>query len=98
MIPSGSTVYTDNVRYQHQFGADPMVIVFTGDLRRLLAGADLEQLRALQRRLETDGSYHAVLGPLTALGFAADQLTVAPKLAVDALRRERSAGCEPRRP
>ena len=31
MIPSGSTVYTDNVRYQHQFGSDPMVIVFTGD-------------------------------------------------------------------
>ena len=53
MIPSGSTVYTDNVRYQHQFGSDPMVIVFTGDTRRLLAGRNLRELRTLQRRIES---------------------------------------------
>jgi uncharacterized protein len=88
MIPSGSTVYTDNVRYQHQFGADPMVIVFTGDLRRLLAGHDLDELRTLQRRLESDREYHAVLGPVTALRFAADQLAIAPQLALGALQRD----------
>jgi hydrophobe/amphiphile efflux-3 (HAE3) family protein len=90
MIPSGSTVYTDNVRYQHQFGSDPMVIVFTGDIRRLLTGHDLHELRALQRRLETSGTNHAVLGPLTALRFAADQLSVAPGLALGALTRDQA--------
>jgi uncharacterized protein len=90
MIPSGSTVSTDNVRYQHQFGSDPMVIVFTGDTQQLLAGHDLRALRALQRRIEGSGDYHAVLGPLTALRFAADQLSVAPELALGALERDQA--------
>ena len=91
MIPSGSTVYTDNVRYQHEFGADPMVIVFTGDVTRLLGGRDLGRLRALQRQLEASGQAHAVLGPLTALRFAADQVSVAPVLATGALARDEAA-------
>ena len=88
MIPSGSTVYTDNVRYQHQFGSDPMVIVFTGDTRKLLSGRNLRELQSLQRRVERSGAYHAVLGPLTTLRFAADQLPVAPGLALGALARD----------
>jgi hydrophobe/amphiphile efflux-3 (HAE3) family protein len=91
MIPSGSTVYTDNVRYQRQFGSDPMVIVFAGANRDLLAGRNLTELRGLQRRLEQTGVYHAVLGPLTALGFAADQLPIAPGLALGALTRAQAA-------
>ncbi len=90
MIPSGSTVYTDNVRYQHQFGSDPMLIVFTGDTRKLLTGRNLRELRALQRRVESSGAYHAVLGPLTTLRFAADQLSVAPGLALGALARDQA--------
>jgi len=91
MIRSGSTVYTDNVRYQHQFGSDPMVIVFTGDNRTLLQGRNLDRLGALQHRLETAGVAHAVLSPLTALRFAADQLPIAPRLALGALQREVAA-------
>jgi predicted RND superfamily exporter protein len=56
MIPAGSTIASDNVRYQHQFGSDPMVLVFTGDVRTLLAGKNLTRLRALQHRLETHNS------------------------------------------
>ena len=88
MIPSGSTVYTDNVRYQHQFGSDPMVIVFTGDTRKLLTGRNLRELQSLQRQVERSGAYHAVLGPLTALRFASDQLSVAPGLTLGALARD----------
>ena len=51
MIPSGSTVYTDNVRYQRQFGGDPMVVVFSGANRDLLAGRNLAQLRGLQHQI-----------------------------------------------
>ncbi|MGZ4691791.1 MAG: efflux RND transporter permease subunit, partial [Acidimicrobiia bacterium] len=90
MIPSGSTVYTDNLRYQHQFGTDPMIIVFTGDRGRLLSGQNLRELRRLQHRLAASGEYHAVLGPLTAVRFAADQLSIAPKLALDALARDQA--------
>ena len=78
MIPSGSTIYTDNVRYQHQFGTDPMIIVFTGDRGRLLSGHNLHELRVLQRRLAASGEYHAVLGPLTAVRFAAAATWRAP--------------------
>jgi hydrophobe/amphiphile efflux-3 (HAE3) family protein len=95
MIPSGSTVYTDNVRYQRQFGSDPMVIVFTGANRDLLAGRNLAELRGLQRRLVQAGVYHAVLGPLTALRFAADQLPIAPGLALGALTRAQAAAGTP---
>ena len=95
MIPSGSTIYTDNVRYQHQFGTDPMLIVFTGDRGRLLSGHNLHELRVLQRRLAASGEYHAVLGPLTAVRFAADQLSVAPKLALEALVRDEAQAKTP---
>ena len=95
MIPSGSSVYTDNVRYQHQFGSDPMVIVFTGDTRKLLTGRNLHELRTLQHRLEGSADYHAVLGPLTALRFAADQLGVAPGLALGALARDEARAKTP---
>ena len=95
MIPSGSTIYTDNVRYQHQFGTDPMIIVFTGDRGRLLSGHNLHELRVLQRRLAASGQYRAVLGPLTAVRFAADQLSVAPKLALDALVRDEAQAKTP---
>ena len=64
MIPSGSTIYTDNVRYQHQFGTDPMIIMFTGDRGRLLSGHNLHELRVLQRRLAGSGQYRAVLDAL----------------------------------
>jgi hydrophobe/amphiphile efflux-3 (HAE3) family protein len=91
MIPSGSTVYSDNVRYQDQFGSDPMILVFTGDIQALLTGENLDRLRRLQHRLERKGHAHAVLGPLTALRFAAAQLSVAPDLATAALARDMAA-------
>ena len=95
MIPSGSTIYTDNVRYQHRFGTDPMIIVFTGDRGRLLSGHNLHELRRAAAPACSLGPVPRRAGPAAAVRFAADQLSVAPKLALDALVRDEAQAKTP---
>ncbi len=93
MVPSGSRVYRDNVRYQRQFGGDPMIVLFEGDIRRLFTPGNQRQLTALEHDLERTGQYHAIISPLTAVRFGADQIAIAPDLALAATAREQdSAG------
>ena len=80
LVNESSQVYQDNLRYQGQFGGEPMLTVYSGDVTELFTEANLPTLEALEAALRETGRFHAVLGPLTALRFAEAQLAVAPEM------------------
>lgn len=94
-VPSGSQVYQDNVRYEQQFGGEPVLVLFTaGDIRTLFASPNVEELAALEAELADSGLYHSVFGPLAILEFARDQIPVAAELAAGAIARLQDAAAE----
>ena len=89
IVPSNSETYLENVRYEQQFGGEPVLALFSGDdIRELFIGQNKEELAALERELEESGLYHSVFGPLGLLEFARDQVPVAAELTV--ARQERA--------
>ncbi|MCH7698340.1 MAG: hypothetical protein IH865_05335, partial [Chloroflexi bacterium] len=89
IVPSNSETYLENVRYEKQFGGEPVLALFSGDdIRELFIGQNKEELAALERELEESGLYHSVFGPLGLLEFARDQVPVAAELTV--ARQERA--------
>ena len=89
IVPSNSDTYLENVRYEQQFGGEPVLALFSGDdIRELFIGQNKEELAALERELEESGLYHSVFGPLGLLEFARDQVPVAAELTV--ARQERA--------
>jgi hypothetical protein len=95
IVSSSSEVYQTNVRFERQFGGEPVLVLFTGnDILHLLTPPNLEQLSALERELRETGLYHAVLGPIMALEFARDQIPVAAELAPAALARHQDAAAQ----
>jgi predicted RND superfamily exporter protein len=94
IVSPSSRVYQDNLRYQRQFGGDPALVLFEGDIRKLFTEHNMEELAALEEELNETGLYHAVLSPLTVLGFASDQIQVGAVLAPAALVRQQDAAAE----
>ncbi|MCH8160351.1 MAG: hypothetical protein IIB88_00485, partial [Chloroflexi bacterium] len=90
IVPSGSEIYAQNVRYERQFGGEPVLVLFSGeDIRQLFTGENKAELAALEAELVASGLYHSVFGPLGLLEFAKDQVPVAAELAVG--RQDRAA-------
>lgn len=97
MVSSGSQVYQDNLRYQEQFGGDAMVVLFSGDVRQLLASPNVDTLRRLEADLRSREGVGAVISPLTTVQLAADQFPLQQELALSALEgRQEQAGQEAR--
>ena len=94
-VPSGSQVFQDNVRYEQQFGGEPVLVLFTADdIRQLFAPPNIGELAALEDELQASGLYHSVFGPLAILQFAQDQIPVAAELAPGAIARLQNAATE----
>ena len=93
MVSSGSQVYQDNLRYQEQFGGDPVVGLFEGEVRSLFSSPNVDTLRRLEADLEGQEGVGAVISPLTVVQLAADQFSLQQELALSALagRQERAA-------
>jgi hydrophobe/amphiphile efflux-3 (HAE3) family protein len=90
IVPSDSETYRENVRYESQFGGEPLLVLFTGDnILELFTGANRAELAALESDLENSGLYHSVFGPLGLVEFAKDQVPVGAELAV--ARQDRAA-------
>lgn len=108
LVSPSSEVYQDNLRYQRQFGGEPIIVLFEGDLLQLFASPNVEELAALEEELRQfvpsgpdgpgsgeDGAlFHAVLGPLTTLRFAGDQIALAAELAPAALGRQQDEAAD----
>jgi len=94
IVSADSQIYQDNLRYQRQFGGDPMLVLFEGDIRQLFVPPNVDELAALERELNESGLYHSVFGPLTILAFARDQVGVGAQLAPSALARQQEAAAQ----
>jgi hypothetical protein len=94
MVDPGSDVYQVNERYQGTFGGEPMLVLLTGDIRAMTTGAALEEVTALEDELRATGEFPAVVGPATALDFAAGQLAVAPDMIAAATERDAEAAAD----
>jgi hydrophobe/amphiphile efflux-3 (HAE3) family protein len=94
MVDPGSDVYRDDERYQSTFGGEPMYVLLTGDIATMSTGPALAEIRALEEDLRATGEFPAVVGPATALDFAAAQLAVAPDLITAATERDAVAAAE----
>ncbi|HEY7135625.1 MAG TPA: MMPL family transporter [Acidimicrobiia bacterium] len=91
LVPSGSRTYRDNVRFQRRFGGEPVLVLFTGDVRKLFEPDNAAKLAALDAKLDATHLYHSVLSPLTTVQFAATQVQLATRLAPAANAREQDA-------
>jgi len=93
IVSSSSQVYQNNLRYQEQFGGDPMLVLFEGDVRRLLSSPNVDTLRRLEVDLQGRKDVAAVISPLTVVQLAADQFSLQQELALSALagRQEQAA-------
>lgn len=91
LISPSSDVYETNLRYQAQFGGEPMIVLYTGPIEELASADNLAVLRALEDELRATGRFTAVLGPAMALDFAASQMDIAPAMLAGASAREMAA-------
>jgi uncharacterized protein len=94
MVDPGSDVYRDDLRYQSTFGGEPMYVLLTGDIDAISTGPALAEIRAMEEDLRATGEFPAVVGPATALDFAAAQLAVAPDMIAGATERDAVAAAE----
>jgi hydrophobe/amphiphile efflux-3 (HAE3) family protein len=93
IVSSSSQVYKDNLRYQEQFGGDPMLGLFEGDVHRLLSPPNVDTLGRLEAELRGREDVASVISPLTVVQLAADQFSLQQELALSALtgRQEQAA-------
>ncbi len=93
LVSSSSKVYQDNLRYQQQFGGDPMLGLFEGDVRQLFSSPNVDTLRRLEAELRSRKDVNTVVSPLTAVQLAGDQFSLQQQLALSALagREEQAA-------
>ena len=94
MVDPGSPVYRVDQRYQSTFGGEPMYVLLTGDIRAMSTAPALDEITALEEDLRATGEFASVVGPATALDFAASQLAVAPDLITAATERDARAAAD----
>lgn len=93
IVPAGSKVFQDNLRYQEEFGGDPVLVLFEGDIRRLFMSPNLEVLSNLEEELNQGGLFDSVVTPLTVASFAKEQVKLGQEAAPTRLaaRQEEAA-------
>ncbi|MDI6856832.1 MAG: hydrophobe/amphiphile efflux-3 (HAE3) family transporter [Dehalococcoidia bacterium] len=93
LLPANSKVYQDNLRYQNQFGGDPMLVLFEGDVLRLFEPSNLSKLEELEGSINADSRYFSVVSPLTVVQTGLEQMTLQQEIAVRQLaeRQEEAA-------
>ncbi len=75
-LPASSEVYQENLRYQNQFGGDPMLVLFEGDILRLLSPPNIDTLRQIEEELAEDPRYFSVVSPLTVVQLGLEQIKI----------------------
>jgi hypothetical protein len=80
LVDPHSKVFTDNVRYQDQFGGESMLVLVSGDPVDLFSSANLPALERLEDDLRATPGVATVIGPYSSVQYAKDQLSVAPGL------------------
>jgi hydrophobe/amphiphile efflux-3 (HAE3) family protein len=79
LLNPASKISVDNIRYQRQFGGDPMLIMFETPadgprIEQLFTPENRAELERLERDMNAHGDYQSILSPLTILEFAQTQI------------------------
>jgi hydrophobe/amphiphile efflux-3 (HAE3) family protein len=65
LVSSDSEIWQDNLRYQEQFGGEPITVLLTGQVDDIFSVGNLAVLSQFEQVFSDDTRYLAVLGPLT---------------------------------
>ena len=87
LVSPSTQVFKDNVRYEDEFGGETMLVLFSGDPVGLFSDENIVALQDLEAELRATDGVATVVGPYTAVRYAADQLAAAPRLLTDAIAR-----------
>ena len=93
-LPASSKVYQDNLRYQGQFGGDPMLVLFQGDVLQLLSSPNAETLRQIEQKLGADSRYFSIVSPLTVVQLGIEQMKVQQEAALSQLTDRQARAAE----
>ena len=94
LVSSSSQVYKDNLSYQETFGGDPMIVLFEGDVPRLLSAPNVDTLRSLEADLQQREGVGAIVSPFTVVQLVGDQFPLQQELALSALTRREEAAAQ----
>jgi hydrophobe/amphiphile efflux-3 (HAE3) family protein len=64
LVSPHSEVYQDNIRYEEQFGGEPITVLLTGQLEDIFAPDNLAILNGFNQSFSQDQRYRSILGPL----------------------------------
>src|SRR3981081_2348315 len=80
VVDPGTAAFQHEVDYENVFGADPLVVVLTGNVERLFNGAGLTSLIAIEARLaqHSDLGVQSVYGPASIATVAGATIQNAP--------------------
>jgi hydrophobe/amphiphile efflux-3 (HAE3) family protein len=93
-LPSSSKVYQDNLRYQKQFGGDPMLVLFEGDVLQLLSSPNVEKLQQIEEKLNADPRYFSIVSPLTVAQLGVEQVNLQQEAALAQLADRQASAAE----
>ena len=87
LINASSQVYKDDVRYERAFGGESMLILIGNDPVDLFSAQNAGALEQMETELRALPGISTVVGPWTAMQYAAAQLAIAPDLLTKAMSR-----------
>ena len=64
LVSPRSEVYQDNIRYEEQFGGEPITVLLTGQLGDIFAPDNLAILNGFNQSFSQDQRYRSIVGPL----------------------------------
>ncbi len=77
LVAPSSDLAQDNARYEEKFGGDPVTILLEGSLDDIFSTDNLAVLAQFEEQLSADERYRSIIGPLTVLRAAMEELTQA---------------------
>ena len=71
LVSSDSQIFQDNIRYEEQFGAEPITILLSGQVDAIFSVGNLAILNDFEQEFSKDERYRSILSPVTVLQLAA---------------------------
>jgi len=75
LVSPGSELARDNARYEEHFGGEPIIVLLEGSLDDIFSTDNLAVLSRFEQQFSADERYRSILGPLTVLRAAMEEVT-----------------------
>ena len=77
LVSPSSELARDNARYEEHFGGEPIIILLEGSLDDIFSTDNLAVLSQFEQQFSADERYRSIIGPLTVLRAAMEEVTQA---------------------